>query len=344
MTTTHVLMTAMPPTIGHAALIRFAHNLGWPVNVIVHTQPGEPMVAARHTAVAMHVSAEYPNGGVSMMGLRTERDDDPTGEGFQEYWNDLMVNTVGVKSGDIICSSEPYGKWLADATGATFVPFDRDRVFKPVKATPFRNYVPWDLSDIMPEFRQYLISTITVFGAESCGKTTAVDAVTGTFDKTHEWARPYLEIVGPEITRSKMETIVYGQAALEETSRQMSQSLAIIRDTDLYSTLGFWESPGYSYLGSPPTELYTSLRRSDLYIIMPSDRIEFHEDQIRYGGDKRETTDQYWIDLCVKHGLNYMVMPSNLSTIPQASYWIETQTEKIIESKFERLAHDRKGR
>ena len=344
MTTTHVLMTAMPPTVGHAALIRFAHSLGWPVNVIVHAQPGEPMVTARMASVCRHVDKNYPDSGVKMMGLHTDRDDDPEGNGFQEYWNNLMRYRIGVQPGDIICSSEPYGKWLAEATGATFIPFDRDRIFQKVKATNIRDEVPWDLSDIMPEFRQYLRAEVVVFGAESCGKTTAVEAITGIWDKTDEWARPYLEMVGPEITREKMLTIVDGQGALEHTSREMSTAAAIVRDTDLYSTLGFWQSPGYEFLGEPPSSLFLNARKADLYIIMPSDRIDFHADQIRYGGDKRETNDQYWIDLCKKNHLPYVVMPSDLKTVRQAGWWIETKVNEVIATKHQQIAYDRKGR
>jgi cytidyltransferase-like protein len=38
----YVLMTALPPTLGHLDLIRFAATLGGEVVVIVTTQPDEP--------------------------------------------------------------------------------------------------------------------------------------------------------------------------------------------------------------------------------------------------------------------------------------------------------------
>ncbi|MEI2699203.1 MAG: hypothetical protein V9E94_13020 [Microthrixaceae bacterium] len=49
--------------------------------------------------------------------------------------------------------------------------------------------------------------------------------------------------------------------------------------------------------------------KSDLYILCPSD-IPFEPDPLRYGGDQRESTDQYWIDLLDRFGLRYATLTS----------------------------------
>ena len=81
-------------------------------------------------------------------------------------------------------------------------------------------------------------------------------------------------------------------------------SIYNIQDTDLFSTVGYWELWDKD---SMPQELLESarLRKSDLYVILSSD-IPFEPDPLRYGGTVRETTDQYWIDLCEREGLPYV--------------------------------------
>ena len=50
--------------------------------------------------------------------------------------------------------------------------------------------------------------------------------------------------------------------------------------------------------------------KSDLYIVTRSN-IPFEADPLRYGGDKREGSDEYWIDICNQYKLNYIVLGTN---------------------------------
>ncbi len=50
--------------------------------------------------------------------------------------------------------------------------------------------------------------------------------------------------------------------------------------------------------------------KSDLYIVTKSD-IPFEVDPLRYGGDKREGSDAYWIDVCERYNLPYVVLETN---------------------------------
>jgi nicotinamide riboside kinase len=167
----------------------------------------------------------------------------------------------------------------------------------------------------MPEFRDHLRKTITFFGAESVGKTTLSRQVARFLDSrwTLEYARPYLETVGEEITVDKMTDIWYGQQALQvKALSEESASPFIVQDTDLYSTVGYWEMWKPE---SVPVGLRATARayRSDLYNILAQDGVPFEADPLRYGGDKRESTDQYWIDLCEREGLNYVVVDGDFT-------------------------------
>lgn len=62
-------------------------------------------------------------------------------------------------------------------------------------------------------------------------------------------------------------------------------------------------------LGPVPEKLVEDAltTKSDLYIITKSN-IPFEEDPIRYGGDKRESPDEFWIGIAEKYDLNYVVL------------------------------------
>lgn len=151
---------------------------------------------------------------------------------------------------------------------------------------------------------------VTIFGAESTGKTTlgktlvtSSAGVSGHY--LPEWARPYLENTSPVITTEAMTRIWHGQRALQDSARYLVDKPFIIQDSDLFSTVGFWDF----WDGNTPEGLVQDAlkRKSDLYIITRSN-IPFAPDIIRYGDGVRETTDQYWIDLCEKYDLNYKVI------------------------------------
>lgn len=314
MTNAYVLMTAMPPTKGHINLVRFASELGVDkVHVLVCTQPSEPYPFERFAAVA---DAVYDNFDIVVHHLHRELKQDPSSEGFWEMWDAIMTE-FGFKPGDYCVSSELYGATLAERNHGIFMPYDPARELYYTKATKIRTEMTKYFHDIAPTFQSHLRTTITVFGAESTGKTTLSREMSYTINGhwLFEWARPYLEAVGKEITVDKMIAIWKGQLATQMHAEYMYDKPFVIQDTDLFSTIGYWEQPHWTEaLGPVPEELIEDAlaTKSDLYIVTKSN-IPFEPDDIRYGIDKRESPDEFWIGIAEKYGLNYVVLePSDV--------------------------------
>jgi NadR type nicotinamide-nucleotide adenylyltransferase len=303
-----ILMTALPPTKGHRNLIRFGASLASEVEVIVCAQPGEPYAPERWEAVNEACKA-YPNVKVHFLYKRLEQN--PEAPGFWDMWKNIM-DSYGARPGDYYVTSEAYGKTMAEIMDGIFMPYDPERRLYYTKATQIRDHMTDYFHDILPEFQHNLRTNIVVFGAESTGKTTLSeklsDAVNGHW--IFEWARPYLETAGPDITPASMEAIWKGQKALQDHTKYMYDKAFAIFDTDLFSTVGYWEQSHWTEsLGPVPEELVQDAldRKADLYIITKSN-IPFEVDPIRYGGDRRESPDEYWISVAKKYNLNYIVL------------------------------------
>lgn len=330
-----VLMTAMPPTKGHLHLIQFASGLASTVNVIVATQPDEPYAAERITALREAAKA-LP--GVIIHQIHKTLPQEPEGGGFWDMWADFL-HMFGFRAGDYIVASEMYGAKLAQVVDGHFMPYDVDRELYSAKATFVREaprtYFDW----ILPEFQPVVRQTITMFGAESTGKTTLSRTMAGLMSGhwAFEYARPYLEKVKNEVTDATMRDIWRGQLALQRHMQLLQDKPFIFQDTDLFSTVGYWDF----WTGDTPTPLKVDAinNKSDLYIITQSN-IPFEPDPLRYGGDKRESKDQFWIDLCEDYELNYVVLTSdNLADRVE-------ETREIVRNHFDenvKLAYDRKG-
>lgn len=299
-----VLMTAMPPTKGHRNLIRFAAQLSEAVTVILCTQPGEPFAAARYWSL---VQATNRMANVSVQRIHKVLPQEPEGaEGFWDMWAGFL-HTFGFRKGDYIVASEPYGVRLAEEVDGIFMPYDLNRTITYTKGTKVREDYRFYWDDILPEFRPHLKKSVTIFGAESVGKTTTAQGLADDMQNTKwyfEWARPYLESVGAEVTHEKMVNIWHGQLALQAMAERDRDSEFDIFDTDLFSTVGYWEMYDPDNV---PAGLYedADAYQSDLYVILSSD-IPFEPDPLRYGGNVRESSDQYWIDLCERFDLPYV--------------------------------------
>jgi HTH-type transcriptional repressor of NAD biosynthesis genes len=312
MTKALILLTALPPTVGHGHLIKWAANfLKWSgastpqLYVMVCTQPGEPMSQERFESVhafALGVTA-VP---VKVEFLHATMPQYPRGEDDADFWT-VWTRQIERQCGpiDVVFSSESYGRRLAAALGARHFVADPERLTHSVSATAIRNDPVGRFSDILPEFRRHVVKTVTVFGAESIGKSTLARAMKG--DHVTEWARPYLEsLTSPETTDERMGEIVTGQLASQVTALQNVRNPIIVQDTDLLSTVGYYRIYGQ---GSDYGRCIEAFRRtrSDLYIVLKSD-IPFSPDPLRYGGDHRESTDQFWFDLLEEFDCKYQVI------------------------------------
>lgn len=301
------LITAMPPTVGHVALMDFMAGLGDGGTVVVQTQPHEPDVDNRAEAVRQEANIR----GLSCIHDGDTIEQNPDTPGFQQMWVDRMRDEYGFEAGDAIVTSEPYGEWLAAGLNGVWIPFDMKREIVPSKASKFREhrllYLDNQWNMLAPAYRRLHRKVVTTFGAESCGKTTLAKRLTEVWNGAFkpEWARGYLEAVGPEVTNEKMHVIFKGQWALQGIPMDKP---FVFQDTDLFSTIGYWRMYDPEYYATVKDELESLAltTKSDLYVVCSSD-IPFEPDQLRYGGDKRESTDQYWIDLLEEFGLNYVV-------------------------------------
>lgn len=341
-------MTALPPTTGHLQLLQFASQLRGVDKVVglVCTQPSEPFcderVAALRMAAGHDPDAQAP---ICIRHFHQEIEQDPEAPGFWDMWKSIL-ESYGVGGDTLIVASEPYGKKVAEVMGARFMPYDIDRQLNGAKATQIREDPAAHFDQILPEFRKHLRTTVTIFGAESTGKTTLAKDLAEDMNVPwlFEWARPYLEYTSPDITVQSMETIWSGQAALQRAADRLAfRSHLIIQDTDLYSTIGYWEQPHWQKsLGPCPAALKDEAEklRSDLYLITLSN-IPFEADPLRYGGDHRESPDSYWIALCEKYGLPYFVLQqeSQLMRVMEAQRLIRPK----LASKLSQIRYDRHG-
>ena len=310
MTTTFVLMTAMPPTRGHLNLVRFAASLGQHTVVLLCTQPSEPMRYERYFSMFEAIKHDRLYD-VELRNYHKELPQDPDTEGFWTIWQSIL-REHGAQPNDTFVSSEPYGQKLAELLGGVFIPYDPGRELLYTKATDVREHTLANFDMMIPEFQGRMRTKVTVFGAESTGKTTLSQDM-AEFLPGHwlyEWARPYLETVGPEITVASMTAIWRGQAAAQRHMEFFTGKPFLVQDTDLYSTIGYWEQPHWrEALGPVPQGLLKDAEelKSDLYVITKSN-IDFERDPLRYGGDHRESPDEYWVDVAERYGLKYRLI------------------------------------
>jgi HTH-type transcriptional repressor of NAD biosynthesis genes len=342
-TSAYVLMTALPPTKGHMRLVEYAAHLADDVQVIVCTQPDEPGPYERYYAVADRFSDAH---NVFVHHHHEQIEQNPEAVGFKEMWRGIMRRYGCTAGEDLIVASEPYGAWVAEITGTTFMPYDPGRELTPVKATNVRED-PWNnFHLIAEEFQGYLRINVTVFGAESTGKTTLARDLAELYDGHYffEYARPYLESVGPDITVESMRAIWAGQLALElHAGENFHDKPIAFFDTDLFSTVGYWAmSHWVDALGPVPDGLIDDATsgKADLYIITRSN-IPFEEDPLRYGGDHREASDDYWIAVAEQYGLNYVVLDSE----DRHGRWKESVAaiEPLWNRMRDNLTYDRGG-
>jgi HTH-type transcriptional regulator, transcriptional repressor of NAD biosynthesis genes len=308
-----VLMTALVPTVGHKYLIDFAKNLVGmgELHVIVGTMDREPVDGALRCHSLWDTYRQDRR--VTVHHLHRDLPQDPSEHpDFWTVWRDVVREFVDVKPDDYFVASELYGMDMARVLGCKFMPCNRYRETVPVKGTDVRMDLMDSFDQILPAFQQHIRKTVTVFGAESCGKTTMTRALSKELNGhfVPEWAREYLETVGADVTDERMQTIVHGQAALQRTARaDLFNKPFVFQDTDLFSTLGYYRLwNGGTDHDVDLCEYLAKQLKSDFYIVM-NDGIPFEADPLRYGGDKRESGMQYWIDLLEEFDLPYYAVP-----------------------------------
>ena len=316
-----VLMTALPFHKGHKALLDFGRDFmsQYPrsnFHIMLNSRSFEPIPGwIRMYDIWENMPATTGANGAVLVHHCT-KDDVPQNPDehpdFWNYWKKLIREETGFDRYDFVFASEPYGMKLAEVLGAEFVPFNIDRDVHNVSGTEIREDIDLNFNKIVgSNQKKFLQNRVTFFGAESCGKTTMAKHITFMVNEDYryatflpEWARPYLETVGPELNDTKMQIIANGQYALQKAEYDTAW---VFQDTDLLSTLGYYRILGMDV----PPSLIKMINEtiSDLYIVMNS-KIPFEKDPIRYGGDKRQSSDKFWIDILEEFGCNYYAVHS----------------------------------
>lgn len=332
--TTLVLMKGLPFTKGHEAMIRFAKIFG-EVEVLMDHASDEPLIKER----VGWVRDTFPlHRGVTVRQICVEPQSEDESPDFWNIWQTILDD---YRHCDYVVGSEPYCERIAQMIEAEYIPFDPDRALFDTKATRIREDAPRFYPQMAHVAQKFFRTRVTVWGAESTGKTTLSKELAMRYSApwVHEYARPYLTVKGPEITRESMEGIWYGQFATEQVAIDTPNDVPlIIQDTDLYSTIGYWEQPHWSHLGPVPQGLIDNAEshKSDLYLITPSN-IPFEADPLRYGGDHRESSDEYWISMAEKYNLNYIVLGKGRMFRSQQAI------ENMIYAKTNILRYERRG-
>jgi NadR type nicotinamide-nucleotide adenylyltransferase len=263
-------------------------------------------------------------------------DQDPEADGFWDRWKGYIDNLGRF---DYVIGSEDYCSKVAEVIGARYIPYDPNRELNASRGTHVRENLIDCFDEVSDIFQHHLRLTVTVFGAESTGKTTLSKTLAEDWgaEWLFEWARPYLEATHQTVVDLQaMHDIWHGQKASEDNATFFARSPFIFRDTDLYSTIGYWEQPHWEAdLGPVPEGLILDAKanKADLYIITPSN-IPFEQDPLRYGGDHRESPDEYWIKVAEKYNLPYVVLDAD-----DLSTRLDEADEAIVEA-FERKNHD----
>lgn len=352
-----VLMTAMPPTIGHAQLIKFAlAQRVSTVHVIVTTRSFEPISGRlRAAALAEHFRRDkqvYIHEHLDDKAFQNPNDA-PDADTFWNYWVSVAQCYMGnIRPNDVVVTSEAYGLEYAKRLNCRFLPYDLDRTIIDAKATTVRKNIDWFSATelnvfklMIPEMRRHCRTRVTFFGAESCGKTTMTFKLGSPYLMNAicipEYARSYVESLGDNtLTEDVMRSIMEGQNAYQTMDFDNDERMLIFQDTDLYSTIGYY---GINGMPLPPQiEPWAQVSESDLYIVM-NDRIPFTPDHMRYGGDKREADTQYWLDVLAKYNVPqnkiYQVQDtSHNDQINELFYFLTEYQSKKFESwrTFER--------
>ncbi len=302
--TAWVIMTALPFTKGHEDIIRFAAAFADRTVVLFTPAPGEPHIAQRWKAIDDFCWSIGPQNVIPE--FRTNRhSEDPKSEGFWDHWRSVYTG-YGFKSGDYVVGGDEYVLKLAEELGGKPIYLPRGNETTHWRATQIREF-PVSRFDGMSKFMQNQYrKRITIFGAESVGKTSLVELLGllrpgGT--SFPEFARPYLEQNGAELSREKFVDIIAGQVAQKKISDAHPDIPVTFWDTDLLSTIGYLRlNPQFDPHGTLESAIIDIISQpgylSDKYFILSQTDMPFEEDPLRYGGDKRESVDKFWMDIC----------------------------------------------
>lgn len=302
-----IFMTALVPTIGHERLVKlaadFMGDMHGKLNLVVSSRSFEPAIT-RDRAKFFDVS--------SNIDIIDHFDDNaPQNPKTDEEW-DYWINMIRETRSEYIFGSEEYGNELARRSGAQFIPVDPQRDVVPVKGSRVRKDILTSHAFLMPNWVRAKKTNYVFFGQESVGKSTMTSTVSS---KTrtpfyHEWARPYLETVGSEVNEEKMRNIFRMQNLIDKEATSFP-AMATFQDTDVLSTYGYmklWDPSNTAFLKQMRSVIELRDPAKTEYMILSPDNVPFEPNELRYGGNVRETEMDFWVKILDEFGFKYHII------------------------------------
>lgn len=294
-----VLGKFMPPHLGHVYLVDFARRFAGELNVVVETQPSDPIDGFQRFEWMKSLFAEQKLHHLHKV-MPQEPVDHPD---FWNLWRTELTRLVGDDI-DYVFASEKYGHRLAQELDAEFIPVDRSRSIRPVSGTAVRDdpFAHWDL---LPGcVKSFYAQRVCIFGPESTGKSTLTEKLAEHYRTiaVPEYARTYIEELGRDPSFGCMEKIARGQRVSEESLAAYANRL-LFMDTDPLATV-LWTR----FLFDRSCESVQAVaheRTADLYLLLDPD-VPWVEDSVRYLPEKGGEFHQACIELLEQTGCDWV--------------------------------------
>lgn len=206
---------------------------------------------------------------------------------------------------DAVCTSEPYGEYLAEYLGIAHLSFDPPRVLHPVsgeavRAHPFRYW-----AFLPPAVRPYFVRKICLYGPESVGKTTLAERLARHYGTV--WAPEAARTLIPDsrsCTLAEVAALIPAQAELAEAALPQAERL-LFCDTDYFTTQVYAE---YLFGAALPLEPdWLAAHRFDLYLFLDTD-VPYAQDGTRLGAHTRAELRRRMLDRLDAAGAAYTVI------------------------------------
>ena len=292
----------MPPHAGHLSLVEFASGLVEELTVVVGSLEGEPIpgelrhrwmsqLCSRHRVVHLtDPNPSYP-------------DEHPD---FWEIWRDSLLRVSG-RPIDLLFASEEYGRQLAQALGARFVPNNAGRELLQVSGTQIRANPTACWRFLPPPVRGYYAKRVLLFGPESTGKTTLGEALANHFQGQFvpEYARTYLLGHEEDFTLEDLDLVASGQVASEDAIACHGGRPLLFCDTDATIT-ELWSMELFGEVREPVRKL-SEQSRHDLILLLDVD-IPWVADPMRYRPERRQEFMAACVEALERYGRDYVLI------------------------------------
>jgi NadR type nicotinamide-nucleotide adenylyltransferase len=282
-----VLGRFLPPHTGHAYVCDFARAYAEDVTVVVSIRPDDAIAGEQRLAWMGQIC---PGARVIACQNSLPLLASDLAPSAWLAWREA-VRAAHPEPIDVVFASEPWGHRLASVIGARFAPVDIDHATVPADADAVLRdpYANWNF--LPPPVRQHFLRRVTLFGAESTGKTTLARQLASRFETVvaFEYGRFYTEAFGQDAAGAEdIRRIVLGHLAGVAAARPLANRV-LIEDTDPVLT-AIWSDvltgerdPWFSaYRDYPDLYLFCDIdvpwaADSVRYFSNPDERRRFHE-------------------------------------------------------------------